>query len=53
MHDLVQSINKDMQENEGNHVYDVLPTNTSALHKHLAATSSISNAIVLSGLKAM
>lgn len=53
MHETVLSINKEMQEHEGSSLMHVLPTNTAQLHKHLAATSSITNAIMLSGLKNM
>jgi hypothetical protein len=53
MHEIVLQINKDMQDDEGSPVTHVLPSNTAQLHKHLATTSNISNAIILSGLKNM
>ena len=53
MHEVVLQVNKDVEETEGNSWLHVLPSNTAQLHKYLASTSSISNAIVLSGLKSM
>jgi hypothetical protein len=53
MHEVVLQVNKDMQESGDSSLFHVLPSNTAQLHKYLASTSSISNAIVLSGLKSM
>jgi hypothetical protein len=53
MHEVVVQVNKDMQESGDSSLFHVLPSNTAQLHKYLASTSAISNAIVLSGLKSM
>ncbi len=53
MYEMIVQINKDLELQERHGLSGVLPGSTPKLHQHLAATSNITNAILLSGLKNM
>ena len=53
MYEMIVQINRDLELQERHGLSGVLPGSTPTLHKHLAATSNITNAILLSGLKNM
>jgi hypothetical protein len=53
MYEMIVKINKDLAKEEGSTLSGVLPGNTVELHRHLATTSNMTNAIMLSGLKNM
>ena len=53
MYEMIVQINRDLELQERYGLSGVLPGNTPKLHQHLATTSNITNAILLSGLKNM